>query len=88
MRIVLSTFFILAGAAGGAHAQMANLPPLDDKYHVSNEEKAACSGDAVRLCSEAYPDADALIACMKAKHAELSGRCKVAFDTGIKRRHL
>ncbi len=65
-----------------------SLPPLRDKYHVTEAEKAACSGDAVRLCSDAYPDEDALIVCMRAKRAELSSACVAAFESGLKRRHL
>ena len=71
-----------------ATAQEASRPALRDKYHVTAEERAACSQDAVRLCSSAYPDEDALIVCMKASHAQLSPQCQTAFDTGLKRRHL
>ena len=88
MRDFALTFLLIAGAASSAHAQTSDLPPMDDKYHVSREEKIACTGDAVRLCSDAYPDEDALIVCMKAKHAQLSGRCQAAFDVGIRRRRL
>ena len=63
-------------------------PPLRDKYHVTPEERAACSEDAVRLCSSSYPDEDALIVCMKASRAQLSQQCQTAFDVGLKRRHL
>jgi hypothetical protein len=71
-----------------ASADQTALPKLDDKYHVTNAERAACSEDAVRLCSAAYPDEDALIACMKANRSQLSNACMVAFDAGIHRRHL
>ena len=51
-------------------------------------KRAACTVDAVRLCSSAYPDEDLLIACMRQNRASLSQACLVAFDAGIKRRHL
>ena len=60
----------------------------EDKYHITAEEKAACSSDALRLCSEAYPDEDKLLSCMKQNHESLSAMCRVAFDAGRKRRRL
>ena len=59
-----------------------------DKFHVTAEEKAACSDDAARFCSNAYPDEDKLLSCMKVNRTALSANCLVAFDTGVKRRHL
>jgi hypothetical protein len=61
---------------------------LHDKYHVTDQERAACSGDALRLCSQAYPDEDALILCMKANRSMLSNACVVAFDAGLRKRRL
>ena len=60
----------------------------EDKYKVTNAEKAACTIDAMRLCSETYPDEDALLNCMKVNRASLSSTCRVAFDAGVRRRHL
>ena len=59
-----------------------------DKYHVTEQERAACGGDALRLCSQAYPDEDALIVCMKANRSMLSNACVVAFDAGLRKRRL
>ena len=61
---------------------------LDDKYHITPEEKAACSSDVVRLCFEAYPNEDKLLSCMKQNRESLSAGCRVAFDAGRKRRRL
>lgn len=61
---------------------------VKDKYHITNAEKAACTMDAMRLCSGIYPSEDGLIACMRQNHAELSTICRVAFDLGVKRRRL
>ena len=66
----------------------ASEPPLDNKYHVTAEERAACSDDAVKLCISSYPNEDALIGCMKANHAQLSRKCQIAFDLGLKKRRL
>ncbi len=59
-----------------------------DKYKVTNAEKAACTADAIRLCMDAYPNEEKLIGCMKSNRDSLSTTCRVAFDAGIKRRHL
>ncbi|MCX8254596.1 MAG: hypothetical protein OTI36_11510 [Beijerinckiaceae bacterium] len=48
----------------------------------------ACTADAMRLCSGVYPDEDGLVACMKQNRAALTTLCRIAFDAGIKRRHL
>lgn len=59
-----------------------------DKFHVTAAEKAACSVDAARLCASSFPDEDKLLSCMKDNRSALSTACLVAFDTGVKRRHL
>ena len=41
------------------------------------EQRAACEGDAMRLCSE-YHDADQIKTCMQRKRAHLSARCRAA----------
>ncbi len=60
----------------------------DDRYHVTDQEKAACTEDAARLCISAYPDEGKLLSCMKTNRASLSPACLTAFDAGVKRRHL
>lgn len=59
-----------------------------DKYHVTDREKAACTVDALRLCMNSYPNEDNLLSCMKSNRASLSPMCLVAFDAGVRRRHL
>ena len=75
--------FIVSGTA--LSAQALRVP---DKYRITDQEKAACTMDAVRLCGGAYPNEDRLIACMRANHASLSSTCRVAFDEGVRRRRL
>lgn len=48
------------------------------------EQRAACEGDAMRLCSEFVPDVQRVTACMSQKRRYLSPRCRVYF--GGKRR--
>lgn len=66
----------------------ATCAAASDKYHVTEQEKAACTADAARLCLSAYPNEDALLACMKQNRSSLSPTCLVAFDAGVRRRHL
>ena len=63
-------------------------PQAEDKYHVTSQEKAACSSDAIRLCMHTYPDEDRLLVCMKQNRDALSAACRVAFDAGVRRRRL
>ncbi len=59
-----------------------------DPLHITAAEKAACTQDAMRLCSGAYPDEEKLIGCMKANRTALSATCGAAFDAGVRRRGL
>ena len=59
-----------------------------DTFHLSETEKAACTSDAQRLCSSAYPDEQRLLVCMKANRASLGQTCLPVFDAGLKRRGL
>ena len=69
------------GLSPVAHAQ-------PDPYHITAYEKAACTTDAIRLCSDAYPDEGKLLSCMAANRASLTGTCLAVFDAGLKRRRL
>ena len=80
MALVCLVTLMASGAARG--------DGTPDKYHITNAEKAACTLDAMRLCSGTYPDEDGLLACMRQNHASLSTICRVAFDAGARRRHL
>ena len=41
----------------------------------SADAEARCTGDVMRLCSEFVPDADAIVACLKAKRLRLEPSC-------------
>ena len=51
------------------------------------EQKTACMGDAIRLCGSAIPDRQKIIACMAARHAELSAGCVPVFDANMRALH-
>lgn len=48
----------------------------------TQEEEAACSGDAFRLCGPEIPDVDRVTACMVRNKAQLSPGCLVYFRPG------
>ena len=45
---------------------------------VSDEARQACTGDAMRLCSEFIPDVAKVTACMMRKRAQVSPECRLA----------
>ncbi|MDQ2082329.1 hypothetical protein RA307_19235 [Xanthobacteraceae bacterium Astr-EGSB] len=45
----------------------------------SEEERRACTPDAMRLCREYIPNVERIIACMVARRAELSPACQAFF---------
>lgn len=81
MRVFL--VLLMTGAAVGNAAAAG-----EDRFHVTDTEKAACTSDAVRYCYGTYPDEGKLLGCMKQNRSSLSETCRVAFDAGIKRRRL
>ena len=60
----------------------------DNPYRITELEKAACEGDAQKLCADAWPDESRLIVCMKANEASLGANCQRVFVAGMKRRGL
>ncbi len=79
LTIMFGTLFIL-GISTSVHSA--------DQFHVTEQEKAACTEDATRLCISAYPNEDKLLSCMRDNRSSLSPACLKAFDAGVKRRHL
>ena len=75
-----ATFLFLAATVSCAQAQ--------DKYGISDAARAACPGDAVRLCSSSYPDEDAMLACMKLNQSQLTTGCRPVFMAGLRRRGM
>ena len=48
----------------------------------TSEQRAACTGDAMRLCLSAVPDVGRITACMKSHYGDLSPRCQATFNEG------
>jgi hypothetical protein len=57
-----------------ASAQAAPGAPTKD------DQTAACTGDAFRLCSAHIPNEDQITRCMAANRPRLSPACRVVFD--------
>jgi hypothetical protein len=50
---------------------------------VSESDRATCAPDVFRLCSSDIPNVNRIIACMRAKRADLSPACKAVFDAKV-----
>ncbi|HZN28337.1 MAG TPA: hypothetical protein VFB88_03160, partial [Xanthobacteraceae bacterium] len=49
------------------------------------QQRAACEGDAMRLCGNYVPDVQRITACMHAKRSHLSPRCRAVFGGARKK---
>jgi hypothetical protein len=50
----------------------------------TQEQRSACTSDALRLCSEFIPNADEITLCLREKNAELSDDCRTVFEAEMK----
>jgi hypothetical protein len=50
------------------------------------EQRAACEGDAMRLCQQYVPDVNLVTTCMSRNRSKLSPRCQVYFSGSKKKR--
>lgn len=66
-----------AMVAAGFLALLAGITPA--AAQGSEEERRACTPDAMRLCREYIPNVERIIACMEARRAELSPACQAFF---------
>lgn len=48
------------------------------------EQRAACQGDAQRLCGQFIPDVDRITACMVQNRRYLSQACRMTIESGRK----
>ncbi len=47
-------------------------------------QRLACTGDALRLCRDFVPNHKLVAQCMEVKHDQLSRRCMIVFDAGLR----
>lgn len=50
-------------------------------------QRVACTPDAFRLCSSAFPDADAVKSCMIVNKSKLSAACRATFPKELAQRN-
>ena len=55
-------------------------------YAQTLMQRLACTGDAMRLCRDFVPNHKLVAQCMEVKHDQLSRRCMIVFDAGMKTR--
>jgi hypothetical protein len=60
--------------------------PLPAAAQGTPEQRAACEGDATRLCGQFVPDVQRITSCMTQMRRYLSPRCRAVFEGGAKRR--
>lgn len=71
MRMILGTSALLA--------LLATAPAL---AQGTPQQRAACEGDAYRLCDAYVPDAVAVERCLRAHMGSLSAQCRAEFGDG------
>ena len=69
-----------ASALGALLLVLASAPAW---AQATAEQQQACAPDALKLCSDTIPDIPKTTACMKAHVADLSPRCRTAFNEAI-----
>ena len=62
------------------------LTPTAAAAQGTPEQRAACEGDAMRLCSQFVPDVQRITACMQQNRRYLSPRCRAVFGASRKGR--
>jgi hypothetical protein len=78
MDIRLAKLALLAAALAALIGVASTAPPAAAQQGTP-EQRAACEGDATRLCGQFVPDVQKITACMHAKRRYLSPRCRVVF---------
>jgi hypothetical protein len=76
---------ITSVAALLAFALMASFAASPATAQGTPEQRAACEGDAMRLCGNHAPDVQRITACMHAKRSQLSPRCRAVFGGARKK---
>jgi hypothetical protein len=67
-------------------ALLAGLAASPSAAQGTPQQRAACEGDAMRLCSQHVPDVSRITACMSRNRRHLSAACRAVFNAGSRRR--
>jgi hypothetical protein len=74
--------WLAAAFAIGFAVVLAVLTQPGTSHAYTPEQQQACQPDAMRLCGQFVPNADAITACMIQKKLQLSPQCRVFFRSG------
>lgn len=74
---------LLGGATTPVFAQMQRHGPSQDY----GQAQQACEGDVYKLCGQAIPDQDRIVACLRKKWSSVSKECREAMANYGKHRH-
>jgi hypothetical protein len=70
---------LLGGAATQASAQSQKYQPqAAGQSQGYGEAQQACEGDVYKLCGQAIPDQDRIVACLRKKWSGVSKECRKA----------
>jgi hypothetical protein len=67
----------MLGAVGVLVGVLAT--PATAQLKGTAEQRAACMGDAITLCSSVIPDRARIASCLGSKMSQLSPRCRAQF---------
>jgi hypothetical protein len=73
----MKTSHRVLGAVGLFLAVLPTSASAEIRY--TPEQRAACMGDALMLCSSAIPNKERIASCLASKMSELSPRCRAQF---------
>ena len=76
----------LLGGLGLVFGLMVGSAPSASAAQWSAQQRAACEGDAMRLCGQYVPNVDQIVSCMSRNRRHLSPACRAVFDGGGRRR--
>ena len=80
--VVLSLAIVIGGLAALPGTAVAQ----DTQDTLGNrgtaEQQMACTPDVFRLCGAQIPDADRIVACLRANVPQLSPGCRAVFEAG------
>jgi hypothetical protein len=80
MRFRFAAAFALGLCGVAASASGAAASPYAP---TEAEQRAACFGDALRLCAQYIPDRTRIRACLGADRAMLSEGCRAVYDASV-----
>jgi len=73
---------VLAAFAAILVCAMSSIPAA---AQGTPEQRAACQGDAMRLCGQFIPDVERITACMVQNRRYVSRACRLTMEAGHKR---